>query len=325
MGNNINNRINMMSTSDLGNVKFGMGGANLGFGWAENALTCDSEGNCMLKDELVKIGGKFGKMSGSVKFDDDDLVDDLGRLGKAAKGFAKGVGRVAKAGANFAGTKVLPKVTRAFTGGKVGATVRIRDELVKIGGKIGRISGSVSFDDDLIDDLALFTAIKEKRQAAKAMKAAKKAAKLEVEVKDELVTIGGKIGNMSGSIKFDDDDLVDDLSKAGDRIKGAFKKVGSGIAKGAKGVAKGVKKAVSRPKVEGCAGRLCLGAKFDDDDDLVDDGDLVDDLGSAKGKIGKFSGGIKWADNSLTCDSEGNCMLKDELKSERVKTLTKYN
>merc|ERR1711957_282424 len=282
MGNNINNRINMMTTSDLGNVKFGMGGANLGFGWAENALTCDSEGNCMLKDELKLSAERHQQIRKN--------------LGKTAKAVGKGVGKVAKAGANFAGTKVLPKVTRAFTGGKVGATVRIRDELVKIGGKIGRISGSVSFDDILVDDLALFTAINEKRQAAKAMKAAKKAAMLEVEVKDELVTIGGKIGKMSGSIKFDDDALVDDLSKAGDRIKGAFKKVGSGIAKGAKGVAKGVKKAVSRPKVEGCAGRLCLGAKFDDDD-------LVDDLGSAKGKIGKFSGGIKWADNSLTCDS----------------------
>merc|ERR1711957_283852 len=163
----------------------------------------------MLKDELVKIGGKFGRMSGSVKFDDDDLVDDLGRLGKAAKGVGKGVGKVAKAGANFAGTKVLPKVTRAFTGGKVGATVRIRDELVKIGGKIGRISGSVSFDDDLVDDLALFTANKEKRQAAKAKKAAKKAAMLEVEVKDQLISIGGKVGKFSGSIKVDDD-LVDE-------------------------------------------------------------------------------------------------------------------
>merc|ERR1711957_271368 len=165
MGNNINNRINMMTTSDLGNVKFGMGGANLGFGWAENSLTCDSEGNCMLKDELKLSAERHQRIRKN--------------LGKTAKAVGKGVGKVAKAGANFAGTKVLPKVTRAFTGGKVGATVRIRDELVKIGGKIGRISGSVSFDDDLIDDLALFTAIKEKRQAAKAMKAAKKAAKLE--------------------------------------------------------------------------------------------------------------------------------------------------
>merc|ERR1711957_41715 len=102
MGNNINNRLTMMTTSDLGSVKFGMNGANLGFGWAENALTCDSEGNCMLKDELVKIGGKFGKMSGSVKFDNDDLVDDLGKVGKAMKAVGKGVGKVAKAGANFA-------------------------------------------------------------------------------------------------------------------------------------------------------------------------------------------------------------------------------
>merc|ERR1711957_857438 len=86
-----------------------------------------------------------------------------------------------------------------------------------------------------------------------------------------------------------------------------------------------------------------MGGKFSGsvsrDDDLVDelwpagsrgekwfgkkgrDDDLVDDLGSAKGKIGKFSGGISWADNSLTCDSEGNCMLKDELKFEKVKAV----
>merc|ERR1711957_36238 len=53
----------------------------------------------------------------------------------------------------------------------------------------------------------------------------------------------------------------------------------------------------------------------------VCDDDLVDDLGSAKGKIGKFSGGISWADNSLTCDSEGNCMLKDELSSRKSRLL----
>jgi len=48
----------MMTTKDNGSVNFGMNGANLGFGWAENALTCDSEGNCMLKDELAfKVPG----------------------------------------------------------------------------------------------------------------------------------------------------------------------------------------------------------------------------------------------------------------------------
>merc|ERR1712166_1693400 len=116
MGNNINNRLTMMTTSDLGSVKFGMGGANLGFGWAENALTCDSEGNCMLKDELKLSAERHQQIRKN--------------LGKTAKAVGKGVGKVAKAGANFAGTRVLPKVARAFTGGKVGATVRIRDELM---------------------------------------------------------------------------------------------------------------------------------------------------------------------------------------------------
>merc|ERR1740115_46361 len=105
-----------MTTSDLGNVKFGMGGANLGFGWAENALTCDSEGNCMLKDELKLSAERHQQIRKN--------------LGKTAKAVGKGVGKVAKAGANFAGTRVLPKVTRAFTGGKVGLTARIRDDLM---------------------------------------------------------------------------------------------------------------------------------------------------------------------------------------------------
>merc|ERR1711957_363238 len=128
-----------------------------------------------------------------------------------------------------------------------------------IKGKVGYKLDDDDDDDDLADDLALFTAIKEKRQAAKAKRAAKKAAMQEAEVKD--------------------DDLVDELSKA----RGWVEQV--------------LRKSVSR------------------------DDDLVDDLGSVKGKIGKFSGGVKWADNSLTCDSEGNCMLKDELKFEKVKAV----
>merc|ERR1712160_231380 len=110
---------------------------------------------------------------------------------------------------------------------KVGGKVAVKaaktapvGDLIKIGGKIGKFGGSISFeDDDLVDDLALFTAIKEKRQAKKA---AKKAAMQEAE------------------------------------------------------------------------------------------DDLVDNLGKASVGFGKFKIGGSWADNSLTCDSEGNCMLKDE-------------
>merc|ERR1712195_140705 len=116
MGNNINNRINMMTTSDLGNVKIGMGGANLGFGWAENALTCDSEGNCMLKDELKLSAERHQQIRKN--------------LGKTAKAVGKGVGKVAKGAANVAGKHVLPKVTRVLTSGKVGLTARIRDDLM---------------------------------------------------------------------------------------------------------------------------------------------------------------------------------------------------
>merc|ERR1711957_124071 len=74
-------------------------------------------------------------------------------------------------------------------GGKVAlkaAKTALVGDLIKIGGKIGKFGGSISFEDD--DDLALFTTIKEKRQAKKA---AKKAAMQEV-----------------------DDDLVDNLGKA---------------------------------------------------------------------------------------------------------------
>jgi len=40
---------------------------------------------------------------------------------------------------------------------------------------------------------------------------------------------------------------------------------------------------------------------------------LKDKLISFGGSIGKFSANVSTADNSLTCDSEGNCMLKDKL------------
>merc|ERR1711957_813921 len=169
-----------------------------------------------IKDELIKVGGRIGKFSGSVSFedDDDDLVDDLG-FKKFMKKTGKGISKVAKSDVGKAVIKVGGKVAV-----KAAKTALVGD-LIKIGGKIGKFGGSISFedDDDLVDDLALFTAIKEKRQAKKA---AKKAAMQEV------------------------------------------------------------------------------------------DDDLVDNLGKASVGFGKFKIGGSWADNSLTCDSEGNCMLKDE-------------
>merc|ERR1711957_935012 len=154
------------------------------------------------------------------------LVDDL-KAGDRIKSAAKKVGSGIKTAAKKVGSgikNVAGKVHKsAMKNGGYSGSVSAGGIKGKVG--YGNKLDDDSDDDDLADDLALFTAIKEKRQAAKAKKAAKKAAMLEVEVKDELVTIGGKIGKMSGSIKFDDDDLVDDLSKAGDRIKGAFKKV----------------------------------------------------------------------------------------------------
>merc|ERR1711957_365078 len=279
MGNNINNyNTNMMTTNDL------MTGFSRST-WSPNAITDDLQvygggvpNMALLKDELISIGGRVGKFSGSVKFD-DDLVDDL-----------------------FCGCSVgFPPPKTCHCKPKP-LKKRVLDDLVddlkanpyatKNGaypgsGSAKRIKAGGSYkldddsdDDDLADDLALFTAIKEKRQAAKAKRAAKKAAMQEAEVKDddlvdELIKAKGCVGKFCASVGRDDD-LVDELWKVVGKI-GKF----SG--------------SVSR------------------------DDDLVDDLGSVKGKIGKFSGGVKWADNSLPCDSEGNCMLKDELKFEKVK------
>ena len=67
----------MMTTKDNGSVSVGFGGAKVGFGWADNSLTCDSEGNCMLKDDLIKIGGSIGGVSASMKFwADNSLICD---------------------------------------------------------------------------------------------------------------------------------------------------------------------------------------------------------------------------------------------------------
>merc|ERR1712166_1574867 len=140
-----------------------IGGISGGIKFADNALTCDSEGNCMLKDELIKARGCVGKFCASVSRDDDDLVDDLGfkkfmkKAGKstvkvtksAAKGTVKAVKSIAKSDVGKAAIK---------TGSKMAvdtAMASLKDELIKVGGRIGKFSGSVSFedDDDLVDDL----------------------------------------------------------------------------------------------------------------------------------------------------------------------------
>merc|ERR1740133_159318 len=71
----------MMTTNDLA-----MLGASRST-WSPNTTTDDLQvygggvpNKALLKDELISIGGKVGKFTGSVKFDDDDdddLVDDL--------------------------------------------------------------------------------------------------------------------------------------------------------------------------------------------------------------------------------------------------------
>merc|ERR1740115_452592 len=221
-----------------------IGGISGGIKFADNALTCDSEGNCMLKDELIKIGGSMGKFGGSISFDDDDLVDDLGfkkfmkKAGKstvkvtksAAKGTVKAVKSIAKSDVGKAAIK---------TGSKMAvdtAMASLKDELISIGGRVGKFSGSVKFDDDDEDD-------------------------------DDLVD-DLKVG----------DRIKSAAKKVGSGIKTAAKKVGSGI----KNVAGKVHKSAMKNggysgsvSAGGIKGKVGYGNKLDDDDD---DDDLADDL-----------------------------------------------
>merc|ERR1719345_605778 len=50
--------------------------ASVGSLLADNSLTCDSEGNCMLKDKLFKIGGSYKGMSASMSTADNALTCD---------------------------------------------------------------------------------------------------------------------------------------------------------------------------------------------------------------------------------------------------------
>jgi len=221
----------------------------------------------------------------------DDLVDDL-KAGDRIKSAAKKVGSGIKTAAKKVGSgikSVAGKVHKsAMKNGGYSGSVSAGG----IKGKVGYKLDDDSDDDDLADDLALFNAIKEKIAAKKAKK-----------VKDDDLS-------MKAYWQFQcaahpgvcDDDLVDELWKVGGKI-GKFS-----------GSVSRDDDLVDELWPAGSRGEKWFGKKGRDDD-------LVDDLGSAKGKIGKFSGGISWADNSLTCDSEGNCMLKDELKFEKVKAV----
>merc|ERR1711957_576218 len=154
MGNNINNyNTNMMTTNDLAMTGFSRST------WSPNAITDDLQvygggvpNMALLKDELISVGGRIGKFSGSVKFDDDDLVDDL-KAGDRIKSAAKKVGSGIK--------KVASKVhSSAMKNGGYSGSVSAGGIKGKVG--YGNKLDDDSDDDDLADDLALFTAIKEK-------------------------------------------------------------------------------------------------------------------------------------------------------------------
>merc|ERR1712195_232996 len=65
-----------MMTDNLGGVSVGFGKSKVGVNWADNSLTCDSEGNCMLKDKLIKFGGSIGKFSANFSTADNALTCD---------------------------------------------------------------------------------------------------------------------------------------------------------------------------------------------------------------------------------------------------------
>merc|ERR1712166_629087 len=271
MGNNINNHnTHMMTTNDLAMTGFSRST------WSPNAITDDLQvygggrpNMAFIKDELISIGGRVGKFSGSVKFDDDDLVDDLGRCmtikcskkkrdDEIKRQKASAVA-AAQAHATVLATKDRQIAAEKETQRKLLlAQTKVTDDATKLAMQtIGQVATGTRRDDD--DDLV-----------------------------DELISVGGRIGKFSGSVKFDDDDLVDDL-KAGDRIKSAAKKVGSGIKTAAKKVGSGIKNVAGKVhksamknggysgsvSAGGIKGKVGYGNKLDDDDD---DDDLADDL-----------------------------------------------
>merc|ERR1740115_271837 len=195
-----------------------IGGISGGIKFADNALTCDSEGNCMLKDELIKIGGSMGKFGGSISFDDDDLVDDLG-FKKFMKKAGKSTVKVTKSAA-----KGTVKAVKSIAKSDVGKAA------IKTGSKMAVDTAMASLKDELWCGPIC------KYKLKKAAKAAKLAAEAStVEIKDEPIKVGGRIGKFSGSVSFedDDDDLVDDLG-----FKKFMKKTGKGISKAAKSTVK---------------------------------------------------------------------------------------
>merc|ERR1712160_161808 len=302
-----------------------IGGISGGIKFADNALTCDSEGNCMLKDELIKIGGSMGKFGGSISFDDDDLVDDLGfkkfmqKAGKstvkvtksAAKGTVKAVKSIAKSDVGKAAIK---------TGSKMAvdtAMASLTDELISIGGRVGKFSGSVKFDDDdeddddLVDDLKAGDRIKSaaKKVGSGIKTAAKKVGsgikKVAGKVHSSAMKNGGYSGSVSaGGIKgkvgygnkldddSDDDDLADDLAlfiaikekRQAAKAKRAAKKAAMQEAE-----VKDDDLVDELIRAKGCVGEFCASVGRDDD--------LVDELWKVGGKIGKFSGSVSRDDD----------------------------
>jgi len=118
--------------------------------------------------------------------------------------------------------------------------------------------------------------------------------------KDNGFSLNGSFGGVSGGIKFADNSLTCD-SEGNCMLKDELKSQGNHALDHTLSEAK--KDAEHRRKMM---------------NDMM--AKMKDNLGGVSVGFGKAKVGVNWADNSLTCDSEGNCMLKDELAGSNPRT-----
>merc|ERR1712166_1732045 len=148
--------------------------------WSPNAITDDLQvygggmaNMALLKDELISIGGRVGKFSGSVKFEDDDLVDDLG-FKKFMKKAGKSTVKVAKSAAK--GTvKVVKSVAKSDAG----------KAAIKTGSKMAVDTAMASLMDEL-------TTFKDQVMAAHKKRYAKVMAQIDAGVSAKTIAANGK-------------------------------------------------------------------------------------------------------------------------------------
>jgi len=141
--------------------------------YADNSLTCDSEGNCMLKDNLAMLGASSNTWAPKARLADDDVVDEL-ISDRAVKAFS--IGSMLLIPAEFAGAIVAKTIQDKKRG--------------------------LTDDDDLVDELASHYGEKGGLAAHKKNNTADVKARRAQGLKPSIVR----------SRRLADDDLVDDLA-----------------------------------------------------------------------------------------------------------------